>query len=277
MDSLQGGPLSFVELYRILRYPSLYARYLAGLERQGVLVRAGLTPTDASHVVGQYDDWNADAARLGAALLARRSGLEAEPLCQRIIEHTSEQVAAQIVTKLLADEGHNGHRDGDDGLFGRALHPERARRLSLQLTLRPPLVAVGAPVATYFPTVSGLLNASLKIPEHTGVANAIGAVVGSVVSRVHILIVPHEDEGIYRVHLPDHVRDFGGLSEAVAYAEEKGRELTLERARRSGAEEVRVRVERTDQSAPVGNDWGDKVFLQATLDITAIGRPRLAR
>ena len=276
LDSLRVGPLSFAELHRIVRHPSLYARYLAGLERQGVLVRAGLTPTDASHVTGQYDDWNAQAARLGADLLARRSGLETDELCQRIIEHTSEEVAAQVVTKLLADEGHNGHRDGDDGLISRALHPERARRLALQLTLHPSLVAVGAPVATYFPKVSALLNAALRIPEHTGVANAIGAVVGSVVSRVHILIVPHEDEGLYRVHLPDHLRDFGGLSEAVAYAEDKGRALTLERARRAGAEEIRVRVERHDQSAPVGNDWGDKVFLQSTLDITAIGRPRLA-
>ncbi|HHX42752.1 MAG TPA: hypothetical protein GX714_02020, partial [Chloroflexi bacterium] len=47
-------------------------------------------------------------------------------------------------------------------------------------------------------------------------------------------------------------------------------------ARRAGAQEITVTVERHDQSAPVAYGWGDEVHVQTTLTVTATGRPRLA-
>jgi len=137
-------------------------------------------------------------------------------------------------------------------------------------------VAIGAPVATYFPRVAALLHGRLSIPAHTEVANAVGAVVGSVVCRAHILIVPRPDEEGYRVHLPDGIVDVPSLADASALAEERGRALASQAARRAGAQEITVTIERRDQSAPVAYGWGEEVHLQTTLTITATGRPRLA-
>ena len=166
--------------------------------------------------------------------------------------------------------------DLDARLVARALRPEVETALACDLTLRPQLVAIGAPVGVYFPHVAERLHGRLRIPPYTEVANAVGAVVGSVVCRAHILIVPRQDEEGYRVHLPDEVRDATTLSEAVALAEARGCALVRAGARRAGAVHITESVDRRDQSAPVAYGWGDAVHLQTTITVTASGRPRLA-
>jgi N-methylhydantoinase A/oxoprolinase/acetone carboxylase beta subunit len=277
IDTLRQGPCTVGQVQRIMRYPQLYARYLERLEREGILMRVGLTPTDAAHVRGQYLDWDVEAARLGAELFARRMGCDVPTLCERIMTHTAEKIAGEVIQKLLSDDSHNGQHDSwDSELILRALRPAPDAALQCALTLRPALVAIGAPVRTYFPQVAKLLRGTLRIPEHTEVANAFGAVVGSVVYHAHILVVPLQEGEGFRVHLPDEVQDWPSLPEALQAAEERGRELVIAGARRAGADSIRVQVDRRDQTAPVATGWGEDIYLQTVLDVTGIGRPRLA-
>jgi len=78
-----------------------------------------------------------------------------------------------------------------------------------------------------------------------------------------------------RVNLPGEVADFATLSEALAYAQTRGRELARTEALRSGAVDVQVEVERDDRTAPVANAWGQDVYVETRFQITAVGRPRL--
>ncbi len=275
--ALRQGPLSLRRAYALLRYPSLYAGYLQGLERRGVLIRSGFTPTDAAHVLRLFDEWDAGAARLGAALLGYHLGLEEQDLCRDVMEQTAQQIAREIITKAMSDDGLNGHHpDIDSGLITSALIPTEGSLLSLNLQLRPTIVAVGAPVAIYFPRVAELLHTRLVVPEHSSVANAVGAVVGSVVARVYALVAPQQEGDIMRVNLPGEAADFPTLPEALAYAESRGRELARAEALRAGAAEVEVEVERDDRTAPVANAWGRDVFVETRIQVTAVGRPRLA-
>jgi hypothetical protein len=137
-------------------------------------------------------------------------------------------------------------------------------------------VGIGAPVATYFPRAAELLHGRLRIPDHAPVANAIGAVVGSVVQRVHALVVPDAETETFRVHLPDEVSHFRRLDAAVRHAEERASALATQGARLAGAYEIRLQVERQDRSAPVAEEWGDELFLESHVLVTAVGRPRIA-
>jgi hypothetical protein len=47
-------------------------------------------------------------------------------------------------------------------------------------------------------------------------------------------------------------------------------------ARRAGAEQVEVKLERTDHVAPVDTEWGRDVLVEVELVFTAVGRPRAA-
>jgi N-methylhydantoinase A/oxoprolinase/acetone carboxylase beta subunit len=277
LEALRQGPLSLRRVQGLLRYPSLYAGYLERLERRGAVARAGLTPTDAAHVLGLYDAWDGAAALFGARLLAERHGLEVEALCRRVIELASRQVAREIVTKAMGEDGLNGHHaEVDSALVASALLPQDDGLLDLTLRLRPAIVAVGAPVGTYLPRVADLLHTRLIVPEHSAAASAVGAVVGSVVSRVHVLVAPQQEGEVLRVNLPGEAVEFGTLPEALAYAQARGVELAREGALRAGAAEVEIEVERQDRTAPVANGWGQDVYVETRFLVTALGRPRLA-
>ncbi len=111
MDALYAGPCPLDQVYRIVQHPELYWRYLDRLERQGVLMRAGFTPSDAAHVLGYYADWDRDAARLAADLFSARAGQSAEKLCQQVVAQTSQRIAEEVVIKLLADDGIEGENE----------------------------------------------------------------------------------------------------------------------------------------------------------------------
>jgi len=276
MQALQSGPVALDEVLRMMEHPFLYMRYLERLERLGVVMRAGLTPTDAAHASGAFREWDVEAAELGVRLFARRMGMQPDALGRRIIDYTSERIAEEVVHKLWNDDRHNGHHGVDRDVLSLALRPSPQDSLQCAFVVKPDLVAVGAPVHTYFPRVAELLHNRLQIPERTGVANAYGAVAGSVVCRVHAFVLPLASDAGYRLHLPDEVRGYKDLDEASRYAAERVRALALEGAERAGAQDVRVQVERRDQTAPVNSEWGDQVHLQTFVDATAVGRPRLA-
>src|SRR5204862_206910 len=66
-DALAAGPQPLAQLLR----STSGLRILNLLVSRGLVVVAGMTPSDAMHVLGKQQDWNAEAARLGATLLIR--------------------------------------------------------------------------------------------------------------------------------------------------------------------------------------------------------------
>ncbi len=293
LDRLAAGPQSLAQLVSRSRTGSLMRRRVEDLENRGLLRRAGFTPTDALHVLGRFSDWNAEAALLGATLLAQRAGMTAEALCELVVERFAQRAATELVTKILEDEigsvewahdavgaallryalnGHalNGH--GPDSSLPGASQPD----LGCALTLRRPLVAIGAPVAAYLPQVAAALHTELVIPPHADVANAVGAVSGSIIQRRQAIINPLDEEGTVRLHLPDGVHDFTGVEAAAEYAHAIMPGHVEALARQAGAEHVEVRVTRHDQTAMTKGGFME-IYLGSELNFIAAGRPSPAR
>jgi N-methylhydantoinase A/oxoprolinase/acetone carboxylase beta subunit len=272
LGSLRSGPRLLTAL---VEDGPLVWQWIRGLETRQVVLRSAFTPTDALHALGRLDLWNPKASRHGARMLARQAGLTLEALCERVIDGVSDRVSQALVTKILSDEGTLPDWDREPaatGLLSRALDRGHESDLDCQLTLRQPLVAIGAPVEAYMPRAARQLNTELVIPPHAEVANAVGAVTGSVVQQVRITIQPL-DGNEFRLHLPEGVRDFPALDEAVRFAEETMAERAETMARKAGAHHIEVRVEREDRTAPVR---GDHLYLGTEMTFTAVGRPSLA-
>ncbi len=278
---LEGGVRSLEEIAREVSWAQVYLSYPNRLEAGGFVQRISFTPTDALHVLGSYGEWNREAALLGATILGRRLGMRPEELAEHVCRMVVDRVASEIVAQVAADE------EGEEDLLqsratafflGRALHPERGSTLQVSCHLRLPIAAVGAPVRAYFPQLASRLEAELLIPEHAGVANAIGAASGGVVQSVEVVVEPEYVVGgiaSYRVYSSAAWREFGTLEEALAYAAEAGRELAMSAARRAGAEEIVVHEERQEQQGSLAEP-GDSLYLGTRLRFTAAGRPRLA-
>ena len=116
------------------------------------------------------------------------------------------------------------------------------------------------------------LGCRMILPEHAGVANAIGAVVGQVSQRATGLVTSPA-EARFAAHLPDGVQVFSDRDAALGAMEAALRAEAEDRARRAGAEEVHLTVQRDIREAEIE---GRAMFIEATLAVTAAGRPRVA-
>jgi len=84
---------------------------LARLVRRGLVQLAGVTPSDASHVLGRQAGWDAEAARMALDLVARKrtgSGNRlaegAEALARMIVEQLTHQTALALLETGFAEE-----------------------------------------------------------------------------------------------------------------------------------------------------------------------------
>jgi N-methylhydantoinase A/oxoprolinase/acetone carboxylase beta subunit len=281
LERLARGPASLAEIVRESRYGALVLRRVARMVAERLVLRAGFTPTDALHALGRLDLWDGEAARLGARVLAAQARQPVDDFCRDVVEGVSRRAARALVTKALTDENDGGAPRWEEEptaamLLDRALDGGGAgRSLDLALTLRQPVVAIGAPVEAYMPRVAQRLHTELLIPPHAEVANAVGAVAGGVVQRQRVLISPVASEAgsRLRLHLPEGVRDFGDLEEAVAYARRVMGDWMADLARQAGAAQVEVQVQREDRAVTVKAGWGDELYLGTELIFTAAGRP----
>jgi len=117
-----------------------------------------------------------------------------------------------------------------------------------------------------------LMGSEMVLPEHAGVANAIGAVVGRVTMR-QSGVVTAPSEGLFRVHLSDGLKDFREQVSALEALEAALRKTAEADARAAGAEDIQVSVTRDIRMARAE---AREVFVEATVTVEAAGRPRVA-
>lgn len=280
-NALETGPLALSD---ILQGPARQ-RALKRLMDRGLVALSNFTPSDAAHVLGLQQSWSVEAAELGARLWLRRLDAlggeklkEIEPFCRRIVEQAVRQ-SVQAVLGTALDQS-LGIAPADLGALGRLVVERMADGsamasplVSLEMNLKRPLVAIGAPAATYYPEIARRLGTRLVVPPHAEVCNAVGAVAGGVLQRVELLI-SQPTEGRFRVHLPDGVADFNRLEAAAERAQAAAVEQARRLAREAGASEPEVSVEREDRTVP--DVSGMTLFIEARVRATAFGRPRLA-
>ncbi|WP_170334455.1 hydantoinase/oxoprolinase N-terminal domain-containing protein [Ruegeria arenilitoris] len=255
---------------------------LARLVDRGIVQVSGVTPSDASHVLGRLDAWDADAAHKALELIARkrigtgdRLAKTSEELAQIIVDQLTEQTtltlletafaeeaeafgvpSAELARHVLTQKGLSGHR----GL------------LALDTTLNVDVVGLGASAPSNYPAVGERLRCRMILPEHAGVANAIGAVVGRLTLR-RTGTVTSPSEGRFRVHLEDGPQDFNESDAALNLLESVLRSEAEGAVRQAGAEDIRVVVDRDIRTARIE---AQDVFVEAMITVEASGRPRVA-
>ena len=265
----------------ILRARVEYGALKRLLER-GLVQIAGVTPSDASHALGRVLHWDASAARKALLLFGRRrtgSGnmlsTNAEAVADMIVDRLTHQTALALLETAFSEESPSF------GLAPEALanHVLMQRGMQghgglvkLETGLNVPVIGLGASAASYYPAVGKLVGSEMILPEHAGVANAIGAVVGRVTMR-QSGAVTSPSEGMYRVHLIDGPQDFGDEDSSMGMLETVLRERADADARAAGVADIQVSVTRDIRKAGVESR---EVFIEATITVEAAGRPRVA-
>ncbi len=258
---------------------------IAALERlvaRGLVMIAGVTPSDASHVLGGLTTWDAGAAAKAIELLGRRrngSGerfsSDAKALAQGIVDQLTTQTV-ECLLEAAFDEDPEFAGESPELLARHALTRAALARhrgvIEFTARLGVPVIGLGASAPSYYGAVGQRLGCEMILPEHAGVANAIGAVVGQVSQRA-TAIVTSPGVGRFTAHLPEGLQTFADPETAMQATEAA---LTLEavrRAKHAGAEDLRITTARDLRSASVE---GQPMFVEATISVTASGRPRVA-
>ncbi len=279
-DLLSDSP---VELDALILENREYARAMARLKRLGLAIYSGFTPTDAVHVLGINSHWSQPAAELSARIWMRQMRYlygygrwqagDAEQACRQIYELVQSTISralievglneskfsdsvrstgvTEILTKMVLQRGQN-----QSPLF------------KLDFASDYPIVAVGAPAASYYPDVASSMHIGLHLPEHADVANAYGAVMGSVIQRAQVTVTQPQF-GTFCLFNNDQPQHFDTLAAAKKCAEDI---VLLEAERKAldaGAKNPQVTL--SYEEIHVNDEIDGELFLESMVIATAIG------
>ena len=252
------------------------------LVARGLVQIAGVTPSDASHVLGGLSDWDATAARSALELIGRRRTGSGNRLCpdpaklaEMIVDQLTQQTSLALLETTFAEDAHDFERPPEELarhiLMQRGLAHHKGL-VRIESGLNVPVVGLGASAPFYYPAVGERLGCRMILPEHAGVANAIGAVVGRVTIR-QSGTVTSPAEGKYRVHLETGPEDHSNADAAIQALQAALEKEAQAEAAAAGAEDVHTHATCAIRSAQAE---GREVFLEAEISVEVTGRPRVA-
>jgi N-methylhydantoinase A/oxoprolinase/acetone carboxylase beta subunit len=252
---LADGPLSLTQLLKKMDLYHALQLNADSLIRQGIIEHATLTPTDLLHVNGQMDTWCVDAAQhavdYACALHAKNQA--------RFVEQTLDSIVVTMVQAaivfLARQISKNQLPEDVDGSWGRWFVSEALTGanpyLAVSITSRYPIIGIGAPAKIFIKKVAESLAARFILPDHAPVANAVGAVAGSVIVAKEALVYPRETEGAraYVVQIEGKNACFAEDEDAVAYAQKTVTKLVQKSAVAAGVVNPQVTVEKSTEGS----------------------------
>ena len=277
LDALRDGPV-MLGSSRV----NLYDLHTERLEREGVIQRCGLTPTDIMHVTGDFRAFDSEASVLAARFFLRNlqpyddDDKSLERFCNDALELFRRRLFRHVAATLLKNAyPHIFHGEAPEGQFARYIDAlwegkgPAGGLCRLDLIPKGRLIGIGAPTHVFLPEVAKRLGMECVIPQDAAVANAVGAIVAGV--NVHVTVSVRPDvEGGFSVHGPGLAAHWDEYEDALDAAQKAAAELAGRRAesmRAEGGEAPQIRMEVMRRQGH--NKYGDAVDLGTDVLATA--------
>ena len=229
-EALKNGPISRKEAMANFD-ADIYNVNRSRLIKEGIVELCGLTPTDIMHVKGDFSIHSVEAARLAVECVARRFEISCETLCEQVYEKIRHKLYINIAEAMLENTRPHFMRNGIHEEVRRCIEMSyeaakcTSRRndvMTLGIGTDFSLVGIGAPTHIFLPDVARLLGTRAHISPYSGVANALGAIVGNVAASYTVEVRANSNlesaEGAYTVFGPDGNRAFNELNKAEDFA-----------------------------------------------------------
>jgi len=253
MTLLGDGPLSLSFILKKLKVYHPLQLMADTLIRQGIIEKATLTPTDLLHVSGRMDTWCTAAANQALEYACELFSLDPDTFAVKTLDLVIAGMAREAIIFLGSQKANNQLPGQIDDPWGRWFVEEAINTtspyLAVALTSRFPVIGIGAPAEIFVKRIAGLLQAPFILPEYAPVANAVGAVAGSVIVEKEAIIYARDDKGaaVYVVQIEGHSTDFTEDEEAIDYAEQTVIKLTQEGAVAAGAVDPQAMVQKSTE------------------------------
>lgn len=245
IELLVQGPLSLTQILETFDLYHAMQLNAESLIRQGFVQQSTLTPTDLLHVSGQFNAWSTDAARAALDVACILYEQKQENLVQEVLH----LMAASIVEEVIVFLGHRKDRSLPERVSGpwgkwfleHALVGKNPY-LKVAVTSRFPIIGIGAPAGIFLKKVAEYLKAPLFLPPYAHVANAVGAVAGSVMVVREALVYPHDEENVQGFYVQAEGKRIGfeELDGALVYARDVATKEARHAAVTAGAVDPQV-------------------------------------
>lgn len=287
--ALKDGPL-ILEKAAASVDKDVYTFHMDRLESEGIIMRSGLTPTDVMHLRGDFDAFDTEASRLGAAFLCRSLNMTQEELGSRIYSLVCKKLYVNLGRILLQFEdsalSRTLGRESIDAFleksYDQAVSGNQPKLFQASIHTDFSLIGIGAPIHLFVEKAAKLLGTAGIVPKEAPVANALGAVSGNVIATCTIDIEPLFNAGgtyAYQVATEEGILTFGGDDpELLPKALEEARQTAIAAACRQASEEalrrgakgsLAVSHELHSHTAPLE---GSEIFLKESVTGKAVGR-----
>jgi N-methylhydantoinase A/oxoprolinase/acetone carboxylase beta subunit len=282
IDAIKKGPKNIFEIAELTGIdPFTYS--IRHLEELGMVARIGLTPTDILHAMGTYTQFDRRASELAVAIQSKAMSVSATDFCKMVRQGTIDKIANEVLMKLIQEDSDlPADNDLSRHIIKQLISREVGTDFSLNLNLNKKIIGIGAPVSAYLPEVAGKFNTGLLLPENSEVGNAVGAITGTIMETVEILIKPRS--GMSNTENPPSIlfsskgrQDFPTLEQAKLFAIELASKEATDRAMFAGAEQIELVIEVKDDHGNVGNSYGGGgILLGSKVMVTAISKPKMS-
>ena len=245
---LKNGPLNLTSILKQLNVYHPLQLMADDLIRQGIIEQATLTPTDLLHVSGRMNAWCVDTARQAVEYVCELFSLAPDTFAEETLDLVTAKMAQEAIVFLGRQTGKNQMPEQIDDAWGKWLVSEaimgKNRYLAVTIASRFPVIGIGAPAAIFVRRVAQLLHAPFILPEYAPVANAVGAVAGSVIVEKEAIVYARERKGAsaYVVQIEENSTDFLEEKDAVDFAEITVVTLARQGAVAAGAVDPQVMV-----------------------------------
>lgn len=268
----ESGPVSEFLLFRDARRWSS-AWELEHFERQGLVFRTGLTPTDLLVAFGKFELGNPEAAELGLSVFAKHLGIEKFSFAEAVEQEISRMLCLEAVTYLGDNRGEALSRLVDYW-FQQPSSYTNGIGLDVQVKLTAPVIGVGAPAEAWLPMTFSHLHSECVLPEAYEVSVAVGAVVGMVDINVTSKIRP-DDSGHYTLHTDTGKEKFNTLGEAMEHGRRLMEKFARKRMRQDNVLEPLLEFAVEEKKVKTGH--GEEIHLETELRLRATGRPDVSK
>jgi len=255
LELLSSGPLSVADLLQKMQVHHLVQLNVEDLLQKRIIGVSTLTPTDLLHVRGELDLDNTDVARNALKYICILHGLNPKELSARIMDSIINRMTREALIFLARHGKDNTLPEELDGEWANWLFEEGLGKnspyLGVSLSSRYPIIGIGAPAQIFVRQVAQKLNTRFKLPGHPEVANAVGAVAGSVIVDKEALIYVQESESSrsFIVQFQGERTPFSEAEEALAYAEKQVSRSARRDAEETGADEPQIRIRKKTEGA----------------------------
>jgi N-methylhydantoinase A/oxoprolinase/acetone carboxylase beta subunit len=262
LDKIGDEPVCISDIYWKFGRP-VSIEHLDYLIQKRLVQAIGFTPTDALHVLGDYNEWDTEASIIGATILSRLVQMSEEELSEHIKKEVAYNMASNLMSYVL--------KGVDRKEIEKILRGEFFSKFRLSV----PVVLLGGPVRAYVEQMHNIIDAEIILPPFAEVGNAVGALVGQGVKRIEILIkaVYRNKQRVFLVFTPKGFEEFSTHGEALKYAENMGESLIMDYMREADMDWSDVKIDMSREDITLHE--GSPVPIETKLVFLGVGSLRI--